>query len=55
MPHLLKSILPTIAYSNLRGCKESVQDFYTRNPSRLGPHITFYDYDNDRELAVTLL
>ncbi|KAK1911200.1 hypothetical protein P3342_011802 [Pyrenophora teres f. teres] len=46
---------PWQAYSNLRGCKESVQDFHTRNPSRPGPHITFHDYDDDGELAVALL
>ncbi|EFQ94617.1 hypothetical protein PTT_07633 [Pyrenophora teres f. teres 0-1] len=46
---------PWQAYSNLRGCKESVQDFHTRNPSRLGPHITFHNYDDNGELAVALL
>jgi len=42
-------------YYNLRGCKESVRDYHTRNPGQPGPHITFDDYDDDGELAVALL
>ncbi|KAG9379366.1 hypothetical protein A1F94_009722 [Pyrenophora tritici-repentis] len=42
-------------YFNLRGSKESVQDFHDRNPGRPGPHATFHDYDDNGQLAVALL
>ncbi|KAK1912608.1 hypothetical protein P3342_004544 [Pyrenophora teres f. teres] len=42
-------------YFNLRGSKESVQDFHDRNPGRPGPHATFHDYDENGQLAIALL
>ncbi|KAG9375603.1 hypothetical protein A1F94_013813 [Pyrenophora tritici-repentis] len=46
---------PWQPYHNLRSCKESVQDFHSRNPGRPGPHATFHDYDDDGQLAIALL
>jgi hypothetical protein len=46
---------PWQPYWNLRGSKESVQDFHNRVPSKPGPHVTFHDYDDAGDVAVALL